>query len=241
VGPKIAVNGMQSYQIYFPAYTFYVLEGFVYNLLIASASFALGLVAAVALLVGSSFRLGTILARLYALVFRAVPPLVLLSIVYWVLPAFTGLKLDPLSASVVAFALRSTAFQAMILASAAASIDCRELEAAQALGLSRVQVSLYVLVPQALKRAIPALTNEFASLLKESSQSLAIGVMDSLARTRYVSIATGYNLVWIILVAALMYVASWLVIRAANALYGRFSIPGTVGFEVETWATSWRQ
>lgn len=233
---------MQGCQAYLLDYTLYVLRGFTYNLVIALASFSLGLAVALALLLtASTWRPGALLVRLYALIFRSVPPLIMISIIYWLLPLWTGLKLDPLSSSVAAFTLRSSAFQAMILASAAASIDYRELEAAEALGLTRAQVALHITLPQSLRKAIPALTNEFASLLKESTQSLAVGVMDSLAAARYVSIATGYSLVWIAAVAALMYAASWLFIRAANAAYRRLSIPGTVGSEVVAWTTSWRQ
>ncbi len=202
----------------------------------------LGLAIALTLYIATTHRFGLLVVKLYTLIFRAIPPIVVLSMVYWCLPILIQLKLSPLSAGIIAFALRSAAFQTMIVKSSSSTVSSSELEAAQALGLSRLQLMLCIVIPQSLRKAIPALTNEFASLLKESTQALAIGVLDSLARSRYVSIATGYNIIWVLLVAALMYVMSWIVIRIANVLYRRLSIPGTVGFEVvSTWATSWRQ
>ncbi len=223
-------------------YLTYVLRGFECNLVIAATSFALGLATALALCIASTYRLGTAVARIYTLVFRSIPPIVLLSMVYWLLPTLIPIKLSPLTAGIIAFALRSTAFQVMILRSSMSTVSSCEIEAAQALGLDRLQLMAHIVLPQSLRKAVPALTNEYASLLKESTQALAIGVLDALARARYVSIATGYNLAWITTLAVLMYVASWIVIKASNLLYRKLAVPGTMGFEaVSGWATSWRQ
>ncbi len=211
-----------------------ILDGLRFNLVIASSSFLLGLAAASALFaacVASSSARRAVEA--YARVVRGVPPLVLLAAFFWlVLPAL-GLPRDPILASIAAFTVRSAAFQVQILRSV--GLDEGQLEAALALGMSGWQAATAVALPQSLRSAAPALTNEFSSLLKESTQSLALGVADALARARYVSIATGYSLAWVLTAALLIYLVSLAAAKASRAVYARLAIPGTVASGVVLW------
>ena len=215
-----------------------ILAGLRYNLLIAASAFLAGLTAAVAALVLSLFSPPA--AKLATAVFRAikgVPPLVLLAATYWLLFPALGLPSDALLACIVAFAIRSSAFQAQILRAAAAAVERGQLEAALSLGLGEREAALYVVLPQSLRAALPALFNELSSLLKESTLGLAVGVLDALARARYVSIATGYSLVWMVAAGLLVYAVSWAVLRFSRILHKRLAVPGTLGAGV---AGLWR-
>ncbi|MCS7105052.1 MAG: ABC transporter permease subunit [Thermofilaceae archaeon] len=217
------------------SYIFLILDGMKFNLIIASVSFFAGLtVASVMFTASIASEHALSMVKAYVKLVRGIPPLVLLALVYWVFMPMLGLTRDPLLASILAFTLRTSAFQSQILRTTSASGD--QLAAALALGMSKLTAARYVIVPQSLRCSLPALTNEFSSLLKESTQSLAVGVVDSLARARYVSISTGYSLIWIFLAGLIIYLTSTLFVYASRYLYKRFPVSGTVGSgEVTLW------
>ncbi len=111
------------------------------------------------------------LARVYVDFFRGTPLLVQIFMIYFGLPAilqelgFT-FNFDRLAAGVIALSLNSAAYIAEVVRAGIQSIEPGQAEAAQSLGLSSVQTMSYVIFPQALRRMIPPLGNEFISLLK---------------------------------------------------------------------------
>jgi ABC-type amino acid transport system permease subunit len=127
----------------------------------------------------------------------------------------------------MAFSLRTSAFQAMILKSTINSLDESQIQGGLSLGLSIREVYTHLLIPQAVILSVPSLTNELASLLKESTQALAIGVLDTLARARYVTIATGYSLLWLGITGIIMYLLSNSLILTARYLQRKGLFPGT--------------
>lgn len=212
-----------------------IIDGLRFNLEIASAAFLLGLMVAVALFVLHAVLTHACrLVEAYTRVVRGIPPLVLLAVVFWLVLPLLGLPRDPLLASIIAFTIRSSAFSFQILK--AIELEKEQIEAALALGMSKWQAATLIVLPQSLRAATPALTNEFSSLLKESTQSLALGVTDALARARYVSIATGYSLVSITVAGFLIYLVSLAAVRASRVIYARVALPGTLAFGmVELW------
>jgi ABC-type amino acid transport system permease subunit len=87
-----------------------------------------------------------------------------------------------------------------------------------------------------LRAALPALFNELSSLLKESTLGIALGILDALARARYVSIATGYSLIWMLVAGLLVYAVSLVVLRFSRILQGKLAVQGTLGAGVaELW------
>lgn len=211
------------------AYLFFILAGLKFNLVIAASAFCLGLMVAVVLtyIEGAYGGKPGASIRVFSYAVTGIPPLVLLSITYWVLLPALGVRGNPLLAAVIAFSIRTSAFQLMILASSIRSISNTQMESGLSLGLSVREVFRYVLIPQALMLSAPSLTNEFASLLKESTQALAIGVLDALARARYVTISVSYDLMWLGITGAVMYLLSSIVIHLAGYLQRRGLFPGT--------------
>ncbi|MBR2256918.1 MAG: amino acid ABC transporter permease [Blautia sp.] len=116
------------------------------------------------------------LCRVYLTVIRGTPMMVQLLIVYYVI--FASVNIDKVLVAVIAFGLNSAAYVAEIIRSGIMSIDEGQTEAGRSLGLGFTQTMWLIIMPQALKNVLPALGNEFIVLLKETSISGYIGLMD---------------------------------------------------------------
>lgn len=210
-------------------YFLFIVSGLKYNSLIAVTSFVTGLALAIAIILVDEavIKARGRITRFYSYVFTGIPPLVIISIMYWLVLPSLGVRSSPLIAAIMAFSLRTSAFQAMILKSTINSLDESQVQGGLSLGLSVREVYAHLVIPQAVILSIPSLTNELASLLKESTQALAIGVLDMLARARYVTIATGYSLLWLGITGIIMYLLSNSLTLTARYLQRKGLFPGT--------------
>ncbi|MEK3732943.1 MULTISPECIES: amino acid ABC transporter permease [Paenibacillus] len=110
--------------------------------------------------------------------FRGTPLFVQIFIVHFgVIPAIIG-RTDPFIAAITALSLNSAAYTAEIYRAGIQSIDKGQREAAQSLGMTNVQAMRYVILPQAIKRMIPAFGNEFIVLIKDSSLVAVIAAQE---------------------------------------------------------------
>ena len=116
------------------------------------------------------------ICRLYLTVIRGTPAMVQLMIVYFVILLPVGIEKFP--AAVMCFAINSGAYVAEIVRGGINSVDAGQVEAGRSLGFNYVQTMWHVVIPQAFKAVLPALANEFITLLKESSVAFYIGVAD---------------------------------------------------------------
>ena len=116
------------------------------------------------------------LCQLYLTVIRGTPVLVQLMIIYYVI--FASVNVNKVLVAIIAFGLNSAAYVAEVVRSGIMSIDNGQLEAGRSLGLNYAQTMFYVILPQAFKNVLPALCNEFIALLKETSVSGYIGLVD---------------------------------------------------------------
>ncbi len=116
------------------------------------------------------------IAKIYLTVFRGTPMMVQLLIMYYVV--FASVKVNPLIAAVLAFGLNSAAYVAEAVRAGIMSIEIGQFEAGRSLGFNYAQTMRYIILPQAVKNALPAMCNEFIALLKESSIVGYIGLMD---------------------------------------------------------------
>ncbi|MDF1586884.1 amino acid ABC transporter permease [Marinimicrococcus flavescens] len=119
-----------------------------------------------------------LLNRGYVEIVRAVPVLVMLLWVYYGLPVVLGISLDAFAAAVLALALSDSAFEAEIFRGGIQSVARGQHEAAEALGLSWTDKMRYVVLPQALRRVLPPLGNQFAYMLKMSALASVIGLTE---------------------------------------------------------------
>ncbi|MGN0351841.1 MAG: ABC transporter permease subunit [Roseburia sp.] len=116
------------------------------------------------------------LVKIYLTIFRGTPVVVQLLIMYYVI--FSSIKADPLLTAVIAFGLNSAAYVAEAVRAGIMSIEVGQFEAGRSLGFTYNQTMLHIIMPQAIKNALPAMGNEFIALLKESSVVGYIGLMD---------------------------------------------------------------
>jgi polar amino acid transport system permease protein len=148
------------------------------------------LVSLVSLVIGSLLGFGTAIARLarvpvlrqvcylYMDLFRTTPALVQLIWIFYVLPILLHITIRPEIAGIIALSLNSGAFLSEIFRGGLASIDRGQRDASFVLGLSTRQSYTSVLIPQTVRRIMPAIANQFISLLKESSLLSVIAVPD---------------------------------------------------------------
>ncbi len=166
-----------------------------------------------------------LLAGIYDRIFRSVPELVLLLLVFYGLPNI-GFRLSPFYAAVLALGLRSAAYMAQIFRGSFMSVGSDQLTAAYSLGMGEYRAFIYVIFPQAIRAFIPPFANEYAIILKDTSLAYAIGVVELLRHGQYI-IAVEYKPLPIFLViAAIYFVLTFGVARLLKMLENKLKIPG---------------
>lgn len=147
----------------------------------------------------SKFNPVSFLASAYVEVFRATPLMVQLFIIYYIvlsgveLPAFKLfgiIRFERMMPGVFALSLNSAAYLSEIIRSGIQSIDGGQTEAARSLGMTQAQNMRYIILPQAIKNILPAIANEFVTIIKESSICWTIGTVEIMAAVQSVTAAT---------------------------------------------------
>ena len=153
------------------------------------------------------------LNRVYVEIVRAVPILVLILWVYYGLPQVMDLSISVFWAGVIALALSDSAFQAEIFRAGIQSIDRGQYEAAQSVSLNYADTMRFVILPQAIRRILPALGNQLVYMLKMSSLVSVIG-MQELTRKANELVVTEYRPLEIYTVLVLEYLVLILIVSA---------------------------
>lgn len=156
----------------------YFLKGTLYTIGLSLAGVTLGTILGLFIGLGKMMK-NKILAfpfAFYISFFRGTPLIVQVFIIHFgVVPAFLGTT-NAIIAGIAALSLNSAAYIAEIFRAGIQSIDKGQMEAARSLGMSHVQAMRYIILPQAFKRMIPPLGNEFIVLLKETAMTAFITV-----------------------------------------------------------------
>lgn len=162
----------------------FLLGGLWYTISLSIIAFLISIVLGllVALPGFSKYRWLKVLSRTYIELFRAIPLLVLLLWVYYGLPVVLDVNLDAFTASVIALAVGESAFQAEIFRAGVQSIERGQHEAAEALGLSYLRKMRHIILPQAIRRVLPPLGNQFVYVLKMSALASIIGLQELVRR-----------------------------------------------------------
>jgi His/Glu/Gln/Arg/opine family amino acid ABC transporter permease subunit len=197
----------------------FLAQGFWLTIAISLISIAISVMVGVvvALMALSKWQALRAANRAYVEVFRAIPLLVLLLWIYYGLPVVLGLQFGVFTAGVITLALSDSAFEAEIFRGGIQSVEKGQREAAQAVGLSPWQTMRLVILPQAIRRILPALGNQFVYVLKMSSLISVVGFQELTRRANELTLVEYRPLeIYTALVAeylALILVASWLVRR----------------------------
>lgn len=152
----------------------------------------------------SASRLMRVFYRLYVEIFRSIPPLVSIFWVYYGMPILIGVDLDPFPAGMLALSLYGSAFMAEIFRGGVQSVAKGQFEAADSLGLGYLDTMRYVIFPQAIRRALPAMGNQLVITLKMTSLVSVIGVSEILRRGNELAV-TEYRPLEIYTIVALQY------------------------------------
>ncbi|MGD9971620.1 MAG: amino acid ABC transporter permease [Desulfatirhabdiaceae bacterium] len=165
------------------------------------------------------------LANAYVLVFRGFPLIIQLYIWYFGLPRI-GIYMSPYGASVMGFVLCSAAYHSEYIRGALLSIRHGQMLAAQSIGLNRLQTILYVIMPQAFRRALPGCGNEIIYLIKYSSLAYMVTCIELTGEGKILASASFKYIEVFMLVGAIylgmVSIATWLLSRLENHL----TIPG---------------
>lgn len=186
-----------------------ILEGLWNTILIALGSIFIGIVLGLLIAIfrdrydkcGKGLIINKI-CTIYVDIIRGTPALLQLMIIYYVV--FKSVSIDIVLVGILAFGLNSSAYVSEIIRAGINSIDVGQMEAAKSLGFKYYQCMKYIILPQAIKNVLPALGNEFITLIKETSVAGYIGIMELTKATDMIASRT-YNYFFPLIIAALIY------------------------------------
>lgn len=188
---------------------------FTVPLTIISFAFGLMLAFAVAIVRVRKIKVLDSIARFYVWIIRGTPLLVQLFIIFYGLPSI-GITLNAFVSAVIGFTLNVGAYSSETIRAAILSIPKGQWEAAHALGLSKGQTLIYVVLPQAVKVAVPTLANSFISLVKDTSLAAAITYKELFQVAQQITART-YEPLWLYMEAALIYLMFCAVLSALQS------------------------
>jgi polar amino acid transport system permease protein len=202
-------------------------QGIIYTVLVTVVCCATGVV--IGLTLASLRRLDisrlTPFIDIYTYVFRGVPVLVLLFMVYFGLPSI-GIKVPPIMAMVMSLGLVASAYLAEVFRGAFNSVNPVEILAAQAMGMTKLQILFYIDLPQMLRFAVPGMINEFTSVLKYSPFAYTVGIPE-ITKQAIALTATTLRGIEIYLAVGILYFAIYRILLLFIQLVNRYyQIPG---------------
>ena len=161
----------------------YILEGLGNTLLISLFAVIIGIIIGIVIALirtnyekNGKMKFLNSLAKFYVNVVRGTPVILQLMIIYYVI--FEAVDINIVLVGVIAFGINSGAYVSEIIRAGINSVSDGQMEAGYALGLKYGQVMRYIIFPQALKNILPALGNEFITLIKETSVGAYIGIVE---------------------------------------------------------------
>ena len=157
------------------------MTGGFYNTLIIfffTLLFSLPLGLAVALLRMSRRKIVSVPTSLYILVMRGTPLMLQIFAIYFAIPTLTGVNLDRMNATILAFSINYAAYFAEIFRGGIQSISQGQYEAGQVLGFTRAQTFFYIILPQVCKRVLLPVTNEVITLVKDTALASTVAVSE---------------------------------------------------------------
>jgi len=206
----------------------FLLEGTLVTLKLIVLSIPPALVIGILMAVGRVYgnKFISLLCTGYVALFRGTPLLVQLFIIYYGLPSL-GIFFSPFTAAVIGFALCSGAYHSEYIRGAIQSIKSGQMMAAKSLGMSKFKAILYIILPQALRRAIPGCSNEIIYLVKYSSLAFMVTCIEltgagKIVASRYFK----YTEVFLVVGAIYLLMVS-VVTKFLNSLEKKVEIPGS--------------
>jgi len=210
----------------------HLMEGTLVTLQLTATSISVGFIIGIFLALGRLYGTKPVQAFCsgYIQFFRGTPLLVQLFIVYYGLPRY-GIKLSSFAAALIGLGLNSAAYQAEYFRGAIQSIDEGQMMAARAVGMSKFQAVVNIIIPQALRIVIPSWSNELIYTLKYSSVAYMIGAPELMAQAKFIA-AENFRYFEVFVVVAIIYlVIVVLVSRILDLIERKVRIPGLQFFQ----------
>lgn len=220
-----AANAMNDDSGFISKYGSFFLKGIKITILISLIGVALGSIlgAFVALMKLSKIKIISWIASIYIEILRGTPMLVQVFIVFFGITAALGLDISALVCGTIALVINSSAYIAEIIRAGINAVDKGQMEAARSLGLNYRQTMKNVIMPQAIKNILPALGNEFVTLIKESSIVSTIGVGEIMFNAQVVQGISFDPFTPLLVAAALYFVLTFVLTRIMNMIEGRLN------------------
>ena len=206
----------------------YILEGLLNTLLISFFAVLIGiLIGVVIALIRTNYekngkmKLANAISSTYVNIIRGTPVILQLMIIYYVI--FETVDINIVLVGVLAFGINSGAYVAEIIRAGINSVPQGQMEAGLSLGLSYGQTMRYIILPQALKNILPALCNEFITLIKETSVGAYIGIVE-LTKASDIIASRTYDYFFPLIIIAIIYLILTLgLTRLVNKLERRLN------------------
>jgi polar amino acid transport system permease protein len=209
-----------------PNFFQFVVQGTTTTLAVTAVALPLALVLGVLFAVAYQYG-GPALSRLmwlYSTLLRGIPPIVLLFLLYFVVSG--TVNLSAFWAGSLSLGIISSAYQMEIFRGALQAVGGGQMMAARAVGMSRLRAIRYIVLPQALRLAIPPWSNEAAIVLKDSSLVYALGVSEILRRAQLLSASTQQPFLAYGAAALIYFILVFATNRFLDWLQRRTQIPG---------------
>jgi len=204
----------------------YVLKGIYVTMGVTALSILMGLV--IGLVVGilrlSKRKFISIPMIAYIEFFRNIPALVKLIWVYYMIPILMGVDLSAFTSATIALGVAAGAFFAEIYRAGIEDVDRGHIEAAQSLGMSDGYTMFHIVLPQAIRKMLPAFANTFISFLKFSSLVSVLGVADLTYRAQVISTQTFRPLELFTMLALVYFVLCFILSRLVGLLEKRMAV-----------------
>lgn len=186
-----------------------ILKGLANTIIITIGSIIIGIIIGLIItLIQNNYRenkknkLLNLIANLYVKVIRGTPVLLQLMIIYYII--FRSSNINIIIIGIISFGINSGAYVSEIFRAGIEAIDKGQMEAGKSLGLKYNQIMKYIILPQAFKISLPALGNEFITLIKETSVAGYIGIVE-LTKSGDIIASRTYNYFYPLMVTAFIY------------------------------------
>ncbi|HBO5604751.1 amino acid ABC transporter permease [Pseudomonas aeruginosa] len=204
----------------------FLLQGAMYTVLFAAVSMVLGLILGFSVAVVRVTKVPVVsqIAAVYVSAFRGTPLLVQIFVLYYGLPS-VGIEFTPVTAGILALTLNVAAYPSESMRGAILGIDKGQWEAGLSVGLTWGQTLWNIITPQALRLAVPSLSNSLISLIKDTSLISVITVTELMLATKEVIAETFQPLPLYLAAAGIYWLLSALFERVQKALENRLTAP----------------
>lgn len=165
-----------------------------------------------------------ILAVAYIEIIRGTPMILQIFIVYAGAEPFLGIDLTALQSAFIAIALNSAAYVSEIVRAGIDAVDKGQMEAARSLGMKKSTAMILIVVPQAIRNILPAIGNEFVTVIKESSMASVVGVGELMYAAKIVQSSTYRSLEPLIVAAGFYFILTFTLGRVISLIERRMKV-----------------